>query len=467
MPKPKNSPTDKPRRWPTNSLRVRLLLWLVLPMTVFIAAAGFITRGNAWRTANLLQDDALLSAAHVMAGDIGWEGNDLSASVSPSAIEILRTPHRDQVFFRIQEIGGPIIAGTSDFPQHIPETSPQWYDAQVSGMPIRAVSLIREMYDAGATRRVIVSVGRTLHERDAMVAALWRPQMFYFAAIVTVAVVLVCIALTLELRPLTRLARGLPQRVRTSSVRIDVEPLRSELRPIVSAFNECLDIIERQTAMQRRFVADAAHQLRTPLTLLGTQLQYARRQQDPALLHETLKAMHQSNRSLVGLTNQLLTLAQAEAADYTQFEGVSVDMRAVATGVIEQLALLAQRRRVEIVATLAEHAEVMGNEQLLSVLVFNLVDNAIRYSPEGGVVMVTLAVAAGGVMLSVADEGAGIAHELRDKVFEPFFRASTQPGSGLGLAIVREIARAHRAEVRLANGVDGRGTVAVVQFAPA
>jgi two-component system sensor histidine kinase TctE len=249
-------------------------------------------------------------------------------------------------------------------------------------------------------------------------------------------------------------------------VRIDVEPLRSELRPIVSAFNECLDIIERQTAMQRRFVADAAHQLRTPLTLLGTQLQYARRQQDPALLHETLKAMHQSNRSLVGLTNQLLTLAQAEAADYTQFEGVSVDMRAVTTGVIEQLALLAQRIARKLVATLAQHAEVMGNEQLLSVLVFNLVDNAIRYSPEGGAVMVTLAVAAGFVTLSVADEGDGIAQELRDKVFEPFFRASTKPGSGLGLAIVREIARAHRAEVRLENGADGYGTMAVVQFAP-
>jgi two-component system, OmpR family, sensor histidine kinase TctE len=449
---------------PTNSLRVRLLLWLVLPMTVFIAAAGVITHGNAWRTANLLQDDALLSAARVMAGDIGWEGNTLSAPISPSAIEILRTASRDQVFFRVQEIGGPIIAGTSDFPQRVPDVSPQWYDAKVDGVPIRAVSLIRPMYDAGVTRRVVISAGRTLNERDALALALWRPQMFYFAAIVAAAIVLVSVALTLELRPLTRLARGLPERVRTSSVRIDTEPLRTELRPIVSAFNECLDIIERKTAMQRRFIADAAHQLRTPLTLLGTQLQYARRQQDPERLHETLTAMHQSNRSLVGLTNQLLTLAQAEAADYTQFEGVRVDMRAVATGVIEQLALLAQRRRVELVATLAEQAVVMGNEQLLTVLVFNLVDNAIRYSPEGGTVAVTLVGASASVTLSVADEGAGIPDELRDKVFEPFFRASTQPGSGLGLAIVREIARAHRAEIRLERGVEGRGTAAVVQF---
>lgn len=298
-----------------NSLRVRLLLWLALPMTVFIVAAGLITRSNAWRTANLLQDEVLLSAARVMAGNVGWDGKDLSASISPSAIEILSTAREDQVFFRVQEVDGPMIAGTSDFPQTVPDVSPKWYDAVMNGEPVRAVSVIRPMYDAGFTRRVVISVGRTLHERDALVQALWRPQMFYFSAILTIAVVLVCLGLTLELRPLARLARRMPERVLTSSVRIQLEPLRSELRPIVGAFNQCLEIIEKQTAMQRRFIADAAHQLRTPLTLLGTQLQYARRQSDPAQVQDTLKAMHRSNRSLVALTNQLLTLAQAEAAD--------------------------------------------------------------------------------------------------------------------------------------------------------
>lgn len=448
-----------------NSLRVRLLLWLALPMTVFIVAAGLITRSNAWHTANLLQDEVLLSAARVMAGNVGWDGKDLSASISPSAIEILGTPRADQVFFRVQEIGGPMIAGTSDFPQSVPTVSPAWYDAVVNGEPVRAVSVIRPMYDAGVTRRVVISVGRTLRQRDALVLALWRPQMFYFSAILTIAVVLVCLGLTLELRPLARLARRMPERVQTSSVRLSVEPLRSELRPIVRAFNQCLEIIEKQTAMQRRFIADAAHQLRTPLTLLGTQLQYARRQNDPEQVHDTLKAMDRSNRLLVALTNQLLTLAQAEAADYAQYAGVRVDLREIATGTIEQLALLAQRRRVELVATLADAdaVSVTGNEQLLSVLVFNLVDNAIRYSPEGGTV--TVAIEAGEtIRLCVSDEGEGIEPALREKVFEPFFRASPQPGSGLGLAIVREIARAHRAALRLEDGANGRGLRVTAEF---
>ncbi|MEK6423408.1 MAG: sensor histidine kinase N-terminal domain-containing protein [Burkholderia gladioli] len=448
-----------------NSLRVRLLLWLALPMTVFIVAAGLITRSNAWRTANLLQDEVLLSAARVMAGNVGWDGKDLSASISPSAIEILGTPRADQVFFRVQEIDGPMIAGTSDFPQSVPKVSPTWYDAVVNGEPVRAVSVIRPMYDAGVTRRVVISVGRTLRQRDALVLALWRPQMFYFSAILTIAVVLVCLGLTLELRPLARLARRMPERVQTSSVRLSVEPLRSELRPIVRAFNQCLEIIEKQTAMQRRFIADAAHQLRTPLTLLGTQLQYARRQNDPEQVHDTLKAMDRSNRLLVALTNQLLTLAQAEAADYAQYAGVRVDLREIATGTIEQLALLAQRRRVELVATLADAdaVSVTGNEQLLSVLVFNLVDNAIRYSPAGGTV--TVAIEAGEtIRLCVSDEGEGIDAALREKVFEPFFRASPHPGSGLGLAIVREIARAHRATLRLEDGANGRGLRVTAEF---
>ncbi|PQV54435.1 sensor histidine kinase [Paraburkholderia sp. BL21I4N1] len=448
----------------TNSLRLRLLLWLLLPMTVYVIAAGLIAHDNAARTARLLQDEALLSSARVMAGDIEWKNGYLHAEISPSAIEILSSPAGDRVYFSIREAGGATIAGTSDFPQRVPDESPLWYDATVGGHPIRAVSLIRPMYDAGAVKQVVVSVGRTLLQRDATAAALWQPQMLHFASIVGIAVVLVCVGLTFELRPLMRLANDMLARAPNASLRVRADPLRNELRPIVSAFNQCLDIIERKTAMQRRFIADAAHQLRTPLTLLGTQLQYARRQDDLAQIKETLLAMHRSNHSLVALTNQLLLLAQAEAADYADFQGVPVDLRAVATATIEQLALLAQRRGVELSARLDEDAEVMGNEPLLSVLLFNLLDNAIRYTPADGHVALDLAAHEGRWVVTVTDEGPGIDVALRERVFEPFFRASGEEGSGLGLAIVREIARAHRAEVRLEDGVDGRGLRASVVF---
>lgn len=448
----------------TNSLRLRLLLWLLLPMTVYVVAAGLIAHDNAGRTANLLQDEALLSSARVMAGDIKWDNGVLHADISPSAIEILSSPYGDMVYFSIREANGATIAGTSQFPTRVPGDSPLWYDATVSGRPIRAVSLIRPMYDDGRTRQVVVSVGRTLLQRDATIASLWQPQMLHFGGIVAIAVVLVCIGLTFELRPLMRLTKDLLLRAPNVSLRVRADPLRNELRPIVTAFNRCLDIIERKTTMQRRFIADAAHQLRTPLTLLGTQLQYARRQDDLTQVKETLAAMHRSNRSLVALTNQLLMLAQAEAADYADFKGAPVDLREVATATIEQLALLAQRRSVELSAHFESETQVMGNEPLLNVLLFNLLDNAIRYTPAGGRVALDLTVRDGRVVLTIADAGPGIDPALRESVFEPFFRASTEEGSGLGLSIVREIARAHLAEVVLGDGPEGRGLVVSVVF---
>ncbi|MDE1179958.1 MAG: sensor histidine kinase [Paraburkholderia sp.] len=449
-----------------NSLRLRLLLWLLLPTTVFVIAAGFITRSNALHTADLLQDGALLSSARVMAGDVGWQDGHLYADVSPSAIEILSSPHADLVFYSVREAGGDMIAGTSDFPRLEPKTSPEWYDTHVDGRAIRAVSVVRQLYDAGASRRVIVSVGRTTRERDAMAAQLWWPQMLVFASIVCISAIVVCVGLTFELHPLMRVAKGMVESPPDASVRLHAEPLRNELRPIVDAFNKSLDVIARQTATQRRFISDAAHQLRTPLTLLGTQLQYARRQQDVASIKETLLAMQRSNRSLVSLTNQLLLLAQAEAADYAHFENRPVDLRDVATDVIEQLAMLAQRRQIELAAQFDANSVVMGSAQLLSVLLFNLVDNAIRYTKAEGHVVVSIAGEPSGVTLSVTDDGPGIDASLRERVFEPFFRAADGEGSGLGLAIVREIARAHRAEIQVRN-LDGASGLAVsVRFAP-
>ena len=448
----------------TNSLRLRLLLWLLLPLTVYVLAAGYMAREGAQRTASLIQDNALLASARVMAGDVNWDDSFLHADISPSAIEILSSPYGDRVFFRIRVIDGPAIAGTSDLEQVEPPSSPGWYDTEIDGQPVRAVSIIRPMYDSGESKRILVSVGRTELERDALATELWRPQLQHFAEIIAIAIVLVCVGLTFELRHLMALTNDVRDRAPNELVPLRSEHLQSELRPIVDAINQCIARIERQTAMQRRFIAHAAHQLRTPLTLLGAQLQYARRHDDLATVKETLSAMHKSNGALVSLTNQLLLLAQAETADYSHFEGERVDLREVATTVIEELALLAQRRGIELAAQLADDAIVLGNARLLSVLVFNLIDNAIRYTPASGHVTLLIERREKTIVLAVTDDGPGIPVDVRDRVFEPFFRASGEEGSGLGLAIVREIVRAHRASISLDDGPGGKGLAAEVRF---
>lgn len=446
------------------SLRARLLLWLIVPMTAFSLVAGWLTHSNARHTADLLQDAALLAAARVMASDVRWSGDDLVASVSPGTIQIVGTPEGDQVFYRVEIAGGPVIAGTSDFPRTRATNAPHWYDAKVAETPIRAVSLTRPMYDTGKIVNVVVSVGRTQIARDAMVASLWKPQLAYVLGSIAAAMVLVCAGLTLELRPLERLAKGLAADPSQPRVRIDSTNVHAELHPLIDAFNACLDIIERQALTQRRFIADAAHQIRTPLTLLGMQLQYARRQGNLEEVRETLLAMHHSNRAMVLLINQLLMLAQAEAADYTAFAGETVDIREVTARAIEKLALAARRRDIELVVAIEPALSVKGNETLLSEVVSNILDNAIRYSPRGTQVSIDAARANGHVIISVLDNGPGIPIELRERVFEPFFRASEEEGSGLGLAIAREIVRAHRGTISLESGADGRGLRVTLSF---
>ncbi|MDR5857736.1 sensor histidine kinase [Caballeronia sp. LZ062] len=444
------------------SLRTRLLVWLIVPMTVFGLIAAWVTHVNARRTAGLLQDAALLAAARVMAADVRWSGHDLVASISPSTIQIVGTEEGDQVFYRVEIAGGAVIAGTSDFPRTTLTGSPQWYDAKVGDLPVRAVSLERPMVDSGRTVGLIVSLGRTLTSRDALIASLWKPQLVYILGSIVAAILLVCAGLALELRPLGKLARGLMADPLRSRARIDSTDLHTELQPMVSAFNASLDVIERQTATQRRFIAAAAHQMRTPLTLLGSQLQYARRQNSLDEVRETLAAMHHSNRAMVTLINQLLILAQAEAADYTAFAGEAVNLRTVVTRALEELALMSRRRDIELAVSFDGKLVVTGSEPLLSAVISNLIDNAIRYSPGGTRVTIEAQQKEAVVRIVVVDEGPGIPAALRDRVFEPFFRASEEEGSGLGLAIAREIVRAHGGTISLSDVSAGRGTNVIV-----
>jgi two-component system, OmpR family, sensor histidine kinase TctE len=198
--------------------------------------------------------------------------------------------------------------------------------------------------------------------------------------------------------------------------------------------------------------------------VLGSQLQYARRQQSLEDVRDTLAAMHHSNRAMVALINQLLMLAQAEAADYTAFESEVVDLKGVITRAVEKLAMVASRRDIELAVSFDEALVMKGSEPLLSAAISNLVDNAIRYSPEGTRVTVEATRTGDTLNVGVIDEGPGIPDALRERVFEPFFRASDVEGSGLGLAIAREIVRAHGGTIEIGEATPERGAKIVMRF---
>lgn len=458
----------------TNSLRVRLLWWLLLPLALYVFVTAKTEHDNARHTADLVQDNLLVASARMISGAVEWADGALVVDIPPAAIEVFASPYGDQVFYSVRLEDGRLLAGLPDFPSATgrvadPATEPQWFDATLRGQRVRAVSLVRLMYDNGATRRVQILVGKSTRSRDAMVETVWRPQLIRQIEMIVLAVALVCIGLTFELRPLMKVKDDVADRDPMQLAPLRVERLHTELRPIVDAINQCIARLGLQVATQRRFIADAAHQLRTPLTLLGTQLQFARQRRsiEPELA-EVLAAMHRSNQSMVGLTNKLLLLAQAESADYSQLASQNVDLSALATEVVEELALLAQTGEIDLGVELDGPACVMGHRALLAALVSNLAENAIRYTQRGGHVTVAVKRADGRVVLTVCDNGPGIPAEARSRVFEPFYRAATDTeGTGLGLAIVREIAQAHRGEIELGAGPDGRGVTVTVTFAAA
>ena len=464
------------------SLRLRLAAWLLLPLSVFVAVCGFLSWRNAAEVADYVQDHDLLASAKVLSDRLIWEGDDVRASVPPAALSLFVSPARDRVYLSVTDAKGRLLAGLPDFP--LPRLRrlagvdrAQWYDATFEGRPVRAVITQRAMYDVDGARDITIAVGKTTSSRDQMLHALWWPSVEYLLVALLLAIVLTTLALTWELRPVVRLGQQLAQRdpLHLDFV-LDAHALHTELRPVADTINRFVRQLKMHSEAQRRFIADAAHQLRTPLALQASQIEFARytraHRQHWETRHADMDALwaalQTSNRRLVDVTNKLLLLAQAEHGDaHTRLE--RVDLAAVALHCVEQLAALADRRRIDLGLEVPQETAgtvVLAQPALLDALVTNLLDNALRYTQEGG--RVTLAVRPLGavVELTVQDNGPGIPAEVRERVFERFYRVSQDTeGTGLGLAIVQEIARAFGAPVQLAaNPHEPHGLLVTVRF---
>jgi two-component system, OmpR family, sensor kinase len=267
------------------------------------------------------------------------------------------------------------------------------------------------------------------------------------------------------LAPLAVVAQTLSQRDPTSLQPIAVDRLPIEVQPLVESLNTLLQRLDQSFDTQRRFAADAAHELRTPLTALTLQIQLAARAESVEERAIALDRMEQGVRRATRLVQQLLTMARLDP-EASQKPAMPTNLAVVATAVVDELRPLAAQKSIVLDVDVQTPAWVLGQDDALRILLTNLVDNAIRYTPTGGRVSVSVQCAAGTVQVIVRDTGPGIPADEQERVFDRFYRGrdASAGGSGLGLAIVRQIAGLHGGSVTL-SAVNARsGTQALASF---
>lgn len=454
----------------SSSLRAQLLLWLLLPLTAVSALDGWLTYRSSRETALLMQERMLLGAARMIGEQVRMEDGMVHVVIPPAALELFASPSSDRVFYRASGAGGRLLSGYADLPLPPRAPAPEeavFFDAGIEGYQVHVVSFAQPLFASTMQEPVLVEVAQTGGGRERLARELWGAALARQFALLLLVALLVWLGLRRATAPILRLRDRMLAREADVVEPVEALPVPAELQPLVDAVNDYAHRLDRHVHAHSRFIANASHQLRTPLTLLNTQVVYALRNPQPETRQEALEAIHASVQNSIHAVQQLLAFTRAEAAGL-QPVGLPVDLAGIVREVLEALALNASQRGID----LGWHGPagpvfVSGSSRLLRELATNLVENALRYTPRGGVVTASVVHEADGVQLLVEDNGPGIPEGERERVFERFYRLhnSDSEGSGLGLAIVAEIARSHAARITLETASGGQGLLARVAFA--
>ncbi|MCB4359708.1 sensor histidine kinase N-terminal domain-containing protein [Quatrionicoccus australiensis] len=425
--------------------------------------------------ANFPYDQALREHVAAIARQVKLVGGKPVLTLPASARALLRADETDSVYFHVVTQDGKLLAGDKELPMppvDIAGDSPfsgEIYlrDADYNGQDLRMAYTYLADAQLPRERWIVVEVAETTEKRtqlaNKIVASVILPQFI----IIPLAVMLVWFGLSRGLRPLTRLRQMIETREPADLSPIATRRVPEELEPLVEAFNAMLERMKKNVEAQQRFVADAAHQMRTPLTGLKTQAQFAMRETDPAALRHALRQIATGVDRAGRLVNQLLTLARTEGGEPAQQKHEPLDLALLVREVVEDWVMQAIEKGIDLGYEADGEAMIVGNAFLLRELAKNLVDNALRYTPSGGHVTCRILANQATVLLEVEDDGVGISEEQAELVFERFYRVddATTEGSGLGLAIVQEIAMQHGSRASLRPNPRGHGAVAHVLFA--
>jgi two-component system sensor histidine kinase TctE len=448
------------------SLRVGLLSRLgpvlVLLLTLDAVACYF----TALHFANLVYDRWLIDSTRSLAQAVRSEQGRIEFDVPRVALQIFQFDEVDRTYFKIVSARRGFLAGDNGLPGDpaVPSNGIRLADATLQGQRVRVVST--RIAPPGTDDNVTVSIAETLIKRTTLARDILLAMVAPQVALVGIASLLAWLGISRGLKPLTDLAAQIEARDQNNLTPVPQAGLPREARVLAERINALLVRVDSAIRAQKRFVADAAHQLRTPLAAVMLHAEWAQRAPDGATEREALRALHRSVERAGRVSQQLLSLARTDPGATNAVELKPLDLVALARRVGEEWIPRALKRDIDFGLIVPDTpVGITGDDRLLSELLSNLIDNALRYSSPAG--RVSVIVEAGlQPKLAVQDDGPGIPEDERVRIFERFYRmpGSDGDGCGLGLAIVEEIARLHSSTVEVSTGSDARGSRFTVVF---
>jgi len=456
------------------STRSYVLAWIITPLTLIIATDTYFLYQSALRSVGTAYDRTLLATAHAVGDSVRYEKGEFRLSLPLALFEIYEADQSGRYFYRVSTADGKMISGDEDRPFHQRSLTRkasypalvQFYEDSFRDSPVRVAVLHQPVISNDDSGTVIIQVAEPLKIRQDSAQDILRNTLFRQSILLVIVTLAVFISVSRALKPLVELRVELDQRSDDDLSPLALQPTMRELGTVTDALNELIGRVGRLISYQKRFIANAAHQLRTPLAVLKTQLQSGIRGDAPAA--EVLVEMEGTVERTIALANQMLLLAKIEQRRTRGLTEVCHVDRLAREAALELSPLIAEKGLDFEINDCA--AQIHGDAWLVGELIRNLLNNAIQHTPPGQKLGIEVSTGHGQVMLRVWNGGEGLAPEHLDHLFEPFSSSFSNRGSGLGLAISREIVTSLNGEISLSNRIEQGlvvGLEAQVSFATA
>jgi two-component system sensor histidine kinase TctE len=449
------------------SIRRRLLIFLLPPLAALMLAGVYTNYRAAMLFVQAAYDRRLADSALALTTHVKIVGSEIHVDAVPQAQPAASSDRADlsgAFYYSILGPGGRLLAGNPELPTTQPgSTNPTYADVRLGTRELRLATYRLSTNGGTVTINVAEASDSRARPGQFILASTWLMDFIQ----VDVTLLLVWVAVHFGLKPLITVRRQIEARSARELRPLEVAAVPAEVRPLVDALNLLFEMLREAALSQRQFVADTAHQLRTPIAGLLGQLELLMRDPAASPLQSRLAALHDELSRLAHSANQLLALARADPSANLVDRFETIELKSLVERVLERHFDRSVNTEIDMGAD-AQSASVNGSARLLEDLLGNLVDNALNYTPSGGRVTVRSASEGGRPYLEVEDDGPGIPETERWRVRERFYRLPGAPGHGcgLGLAIVEEISQLHSALLTIDMGTNGRGTRIRVQFPP-